>query len=551
MKKTCAASGKEFEITDEDLKFYEKMGVPVSTLCPEERLKKRLIFRNRRKIYQRKCDASGKNIISMYTPEAIFPVYHLSEWISDKFDPLEYGRDFDFNRPFFEQFLELKNTIPHPHAAVTGNNENSEFCNGYGWLKNCYLTFNAGMDENCYYCDGVDYSKDCIDCISIDGSELCYQCVECIKCYQTFFSLRSKNCSDSWFLRDCIGCSYCFGCTNLRNKKYYFANQPYSEEEYFKKLRELNLNSFTSIEDLKKHFKDFSTNHPHKFANILKCENSTGENLENCKNCKNCFDCHEAEDCKNAFFMRHGAKNCFDTSFFGYNTEILYETVCCGHNSQNLSFCFDCWDGNYDLTYCGQVINSNNCFGCMSLKNHKKYCILNKQYTKEEYEELVPKIIEHMKSTGEWGKFFPTQISPFGYNETTAQEYFPMTKEEVLSKGWKWKDEDDKNYQPQTYQIPDNISDVPDEICQEVLACKACGKNYKIQKAELSFYRKMGLPIPHKCPDCRHANRMKLRNPRQLYDRKCDKCGVDIQTTFHPSRPEKIYCEKCYLEVVD
>jgi len=31
-----------------------------------------------------------------------------------------------------------------------------------------------------------------------------------------------------------------------------------------------------------------------------------------------------------------------------------------------------------------------------------KYCILNKQYSKEEYEELVPKIIEHMQKTGEW-----------------------------------------------------------------------------------------------------------------------------------------------------
>jgi hypothetical protein len=28
----------------------------------------------------------------------------------------------------------------------------------------------------------------------------------------------------------------------------------------------------------------------------------------------------------------------------------------------------------------------------------KEYCILNKQYTKEEYEILVPKIIEHMKT---------------------------------------------------------------------------------------------------------------------------------------------------------
>ena len=38
-----------------------------------------------------------------------------------------------------------------------------------------------------------------------------------------------------------------------------------------------------------------------------------------------------------------------------------------------------------------------------------------------------------MKSTGEWGEFFPHEMSPFGYNETVAQEYFPMTEDEVRS----------------------------------------------------------------------------------------------------------------------
>jgi hypothetical protein len=57
---------------------------------------------------------------------------------------------------------------------------------------------------------------------------------------------------------------------------------------------------------------------------------------------------------------------------------------------------------------------------------------LNRQYTKEEYELLVPKIIEKMMSDGEWGEFFPAILSPFGYNETVAQEYFPLTREELL-----------------------------------------------------------------------------------------------------------------------
>lgn len=36
-----------------------------------------------------------------------------------------------------------------------------------------------------------------------------------------------------------------------------------------------------------------------------------------------------------------------------------------------------------------------------------------------------------MISAGEWGEFFPHEHSPFGYNETVANEYFPMTESEV------------------------------------------------------------------------------------------------------------------------
>ncbi len=552
MKKTCPVSGKTFEITDADLKFYEKMDVPPPTLCPEERFIRRLAFRNRRKIYKRKCDATGKSIISMYTPNTSFPVYHLSEWNSDKFDPLEYGREFDFGRSFFEQFLELSNVIPHPHAAVTGTNENSEFCNGNKGLRNCYLVFNALDDQDCFYCDGCDLSNNCVDNLYINKSELCYECVECFGSYQLFFSIRSKNCSNSWFLRDCIGCSDCFGCTNLRNKKYYFANQSYSKEEYEKKIKELDLDSFASIENLKSYFQEFSLSQPHKFASLLKCENVVGDNLENCKNCESCFNCESAEDCKYCFSLLNGSKDCFDASFFGLNANLCYETANFGDSAYNLRFCNECWSNVQDLTYCIGCLNSKDCFGCFGLKDYKQYCILNKQYTKEEYEVLVPKIIEHMKKFGEWGEFFPIEMSPFAYNETAAQEYFPSTKEECLKKGWAWRDEDiGAKYQGPKYQIPDNIEAVSDDIFQAILECKSCSKNYRIVKPELQFYQKINLPIPHKCPDCRHMDRMKLRNPRQLFDRTCDKCGVDIQTTFHPLRPEKVFCENCYLSVVD
>jgi hypothetical protein len=174
------------------------------------------------------------------------------------------------------------------------------------------------------------------------------------------------------------------------------------------------------------------------------------------------------------------------------------------------------------------------------------------QYSQEEYEKLVPKIIENMRKNGEYGIFFLNTISPFGYNETVAQEYFPLTKEEVLVRGWSWHDEEEKSdqYLGPKYDIPDSISDVPDDITKQILLCEVTGKPYKIIPQELKFYREMGIPIPRKCPDQRHKERMALRNPRKLWNRQCMKCQKDIQTTYAPERPEIVYCASCYLETV-
>jgi hypothetical protein len=155
-----------------------------------------------------------------------------------------------------------------------------------------------------------------------------------------------------------------------------------------------------------------------------------------------------------------------------------------------------------------------------------------------------------MMKTGEYGELFPIKDSMFGYNLTIAQEYFPLTKEEVLKRGWKWHDFDKKEYQKQTYEIPDNIKDTPESITKEVLACKDCGRNYKVNDQELRLLKILNLPLLHKCFYCRNLDHVKYRTPRKLFDRKCDKCGVDLKTAYSKDRPEIVYCEKCYIENV-
>lgn len=189
--------------------------------------------------------------------------------------------------------------------------------------------------------------------------------------------------------------------------------------------------------------------------------------------------------------------------------------------------------------------------------------IMNKSYSTHEYETLCAKIITHMQSTGEWGEFFPHEISPFGYNETVANEYFPMTEEEVKKQGWNWYEWENKNTYIGTYYNPLPISKYDekivgfetaqkniDEILAGILECEVTKKPFKVMKQELAFYIENGLPLPTKHPDVRHQDRMDLRNPRILHERKCDDCWSEITTTYSPDRPEKILCEACYRKIV-
>jgi len=156
-----------------------------------------------------------------------------------------------------------------------------------------------------------------------------------------------------------------------------------------------------------------------------------------------------------------------------------------------------------------------------------------------------------MKETGEWGEFFPIMVSPFAYNETVAQEYFPMTEKESLAREYRWREEDVGAVS--NHKIPnieDNIVDVDNSILDKTLVCEATKKPYRLIKSELEFYRKMNLPIPRLHPDERHQKRMALRNPRKLWERSCANCQKNIKTTYAPDRPEKVLCESCYLEVV-
>src|SRR3989338_4227531 len=562
--KICQNCKKNFTIEPEDFNFYEKIKVPPPTFCPECRRMRRFTHTNETVLYKRKCDLTGKDIFSMYPPDAPFPVYETDVWYSDQWDPYEYGMDYDPKRSFFEQFLELQNKVPRISLVRQGMSVNSPYAHRVTDPKNSYMTFRASYPENCLYVYNGKYTKDCCDAAWIFDSELCYECVNVENCYNVRLSQESKDCRDSSFLYVCRNCSNCALCVNLVNGEYCIWNKKYTKEEYFKKLKELKLNNFSNIKELEKEFEKFRKKFPVKAIASIKSEKVSGNWFSNCKNVLNSFDCVGVKDGKH-LFMVFGAEDCMDYYEWGNKAEQIYESVNCGLNITRLYFCNQCWMGATDLYYCNTCPGARNCFGCVGLKKGE-YSILNKKYSKEEYLVLKEKIIKQMKEIPFvdkqgikyfFGEFFPVTFSDFAYNETIANYHFPLSKEEAISRGYSWKDKEKKNYEAtlKSEELPETVSEVNDSILNEIIECEEKDNPnsvgvFRITENELNFYKKMDLPLPRACFNIRYWRRMNKRPKLSLIKRYCSKCEVEVETVYTEEYAPILYCEKCYQQEV-
>lgn len=587
--KTCQNCKQSFVIEPEDFLFYEKIKVPPPTWCPECRVKRRLQWRNERSLWKKEASNSGKMVVSMIPPGP-HKIYEYDYWISDNWDALDCGREVDFSRPFLEQLGELAKEVPWCDLLNVGN-VNSKYCHDTLELKNGYLSFDSGYGEYLYYVTGTHHSNYCFDLTSCTYCERSAESFNCHNSYNIFYSSGCSNCNEIYFSKDCVGCSNCFGCVGLRNKSYHIFNRPYSKEEYFEELKKYNLGSFARLQEVKRQVREFWLKHPVKFMHGTNNVNIKGDFIDNSKNVKDAFWVVGAEDCR---FMLSCSwptnKDEYDVCVTGDGAELLYEVVGCGVQSSNVKFSTMIWPASHGIQYTIHSMNVSDCFGCVGLRS-KQYCILNKQYSKEEYEKMVPKIIGYMDAMPykdsygrvyRYGEFLPPELSPFSYNESIAREYFPLTKEEVEAQGFLWRESKEKNHQitlPSS-AIQDEIKNTDDSITKESIGCahqnkcnEQCTTAFRVILPELAFYKENNLSLPRLCPNCRHGERLKERNPFRFYSRKCgcggvlsengaytnqtthfhgsDHCPNEFETTYAPDRPELVYCEQCYqAEVV-
>jgi hypothetical protein len=587
--KICQNCKKDFIIEPDDFSFYEKMQVPPPTFCPMCRVQRRMAWRNEGNLFKRISDYSKEEIFSAFSPDSPVKVYEKNIWLSDKWDAMDYGIDYDFNKTFFEQFRDLLYAVPLKNLNVVGG-INSNYCNNFTDPKNCYLCFNGKNGEDCMYSNGVSYLKSCIDTSHCSKSENCYECFWVNSCSNVMFSSQCESSYNLLFCRDCNGCHDCFGCVGLRKKEYYIYNIQYTKEEYKEKIKKLNFSSYKCLQEIKTQSLDLWSKFPRKFIEGFHNTNVSGNYVSFSKNVKDSFLVRESENLKYCQYLQElpGCKDCYDYTGWGDGSQFLYECSSCGIGINSIKFSYNVQENSHDVEYSYMCSGSSYLFGCVGLKK-KQYCIFNKQYTKEEYLELREKIIKHMDempyiSKGgivyKYGEFFPTEFSPFAYNETISFEYFIMDKQQAQEKFFRWHDVKEKDYIPtvKAIDLMDKIEDVDDSILNEIILCSCEGKcnhlcttAFKITFEELQFYRKMNLPLPRFCSKCRSVNRKTNRTLLQTIKKQCqcggsesenglykntaihshgDKhCEIEFETNYTDGS-DLLYCEKCYQQEV-
>jgi len=585
---SCQNCKNQFAIEPEDFRFYEKISVPPPTWCPECRNLRRMAWRELNPLYRDTCKLCGKSIISIHAPDGLFTIYCRDCWQSDKWNPMDYGRDYDFQKPFFVQYRSLMEAVPRP--ALTGNNlVNSDFSHACQGVKNCYYVFWSYLSQDSQNCFALLLSRNTYDAYVTDNSDHAYETLHSNRLYRVRFGYFADDCFNSSFLFSCVGCSDCFGCVNLRKQKYCLFNTHLSKEEYKKEIAYWDLGSYKRLREAKEKFRSLYLSVPHRYAHIRNSHNVTGDIIRDTKDCRVCFSALDGvQNCKYLYFGGLNLKDSYDVSAGGDTSELLYEVFGVTGHAQRAFFSAG-GRNSRDIWYCTWASSSSDLFGCISVK-YKRYCILNKQYSKEEYEKLVTKIKKHMDEAPyidtkgrkyTFGEFFPTELSAYAYNESWAFPWHPRTKKEVLQEGWQWRDSHERSYRvtllPEA--LPDHVRDVQDSVCKETIGClhkgscnEQCTTAFRITPEELAFYRDMNIALPRLCPNCRYAERLTWRNRFRLWKRQCMCTGAgsinkdssqsyrnvalhfhgtvvcpnEFETTYVPEKPEILYCDQCY-----
>ncbi len=292
------------------------------------------------------------------------------------------GIEYDFSQNFFENFKKVFVNIPKMATIKYGNNENCDYTDTTFWASNSYLSICIGEKaENILY-SALAYInvKNVLNSVHITlNSENIYFCFQVSRSFNIFYSKNIANSSNIWFSSNLIGCSECIFCDDLENQKYCIENKVYEKEEYFKLKKE--------ILKQKEKFINFYKKYP-KISKNLSSENCIWQGVSFSENIENGYIIERISNWRNVSFsdgnpLSSNIYDCFDITHLDEG----YGWMWCGQWSDNMYIGANASSSSH-IYYSYFMWNCSFCLGCIWLKN-KSFCILNKEYSKEEWYELA------------------------------------------------------------------------------------------------------------------------------------------------------------------
>jgi hypothetical protein len=591
-RRDCRRCGTSFPIFLADKEMLDKLSpsiawtvlpLPFPTICHECRNRKQLVFRNERRLYRRTCDATSKPILSRYAPEYPSKVYDSDYRRSVEWDPKEYGIEYTHGK-FLEQLKQLKEVIPKVWL-ITVNCQNSEYTNHCMNNKNCYIVSLTAEAEHCYYGRYLVNAFKTMDCFDVLDTSHLYDCTRIIKSQTCIHCDDVENSENIYFSHSVKNSQNIIFGFNVLNKKNMIGDDEVSEQaiaEFKEKLksRDFYEECISKFNELRKQ------QLIQKSVDNALCTNVIGDSLRYGENLFLCFmmkDENGSKDCR-YMFDSVNIMDSMDVYSSGLSwCELLYNSQGSAHSNRSVALAMSIQTA-YGY-YNEECFHSDHLLGCFGIKN-SSYCILNKQYSQEEWERIAVNILHELQKQGTWWDFFDTDLSGFPYNDTMVYDFYPIQRIRILDKEtiinpsghgtvtilepdkfisdallalWgkeqikiRWRTRENEITVPDTMQrikavtLPDNIDDVDDSILDKALICEVSGVPFRVIKQELALYRKMWLPLPRLHPEMRHQQRLRRIPPKTLYVRTCDACKKDMLSVHLQGAPYKVYCEACY-----
>ncbi len=346
-------------------------------------------------------------------------------------DDLLIEKDY-YESDFFTSYANLWKDTPKEVLIHFEGTENCDFSDVAHSSKNWYLSYNitTGCSNICYSFSVKENSTNIYNSVLVfDNSENIYFSTWIIQSFNIFYSKYITNSSDVWFSNNLMNCKHCIACSNLDNKSYCIENKQYTKEEYSQKKAEIMMSKQkfkTTISTKGENY--WSTNVDWSF-------NLMSEDVV-------WFWSYQVKNAHNILLVwgHEWVKNVYDMFiWWAWWCEDIYWLQGWWFLNQIYN-AIELWFSN-NIYYSYFLQSCSFCIWCIGLKN-KSYCILNKQYTKEERYDKIDEIFTQMEKDWTLGKFFPWSMNPFYFNDTAAYLIDDsFTKEEVEAEWYLRRDE--------------------------------------------------------------------------------------------------------------